>query len=188
MRTATGTIWGRLNRRRRALGRDERGVTAVEFGLLALPFFTIIAAILQTSLVFLADQVLESAVHDAARAIRTGQAQEAGFTIDNFRADVCGRLYGLFSDCGGLHVRVSEIGTFRAASVAVPVEEECEGPCEWSIPERWTPGEGRSVILVQVFYRYPVPISLGPFGMANLPDGTRLLGSSAVFQNEPFSG
>src|SRR5690606_2566182 len=79
MRTATGTIWGRLNRRRRALGRDERGVTAVEFGLLALPFFTIIAAILQTSLVFLADQVLESAVHDAARAIRTGQAQEAGF-------------------------------------------------------------------------------------------------------------
>ncbi|RYE39513.1 MAG: pilus assembly protein, partial [Hyphomicrobiales bacterium] len=56
-------------------GRDDRGVTIIEFGILALPFFTIIAAILETSLVFFAGQILDSAVQDAGRLIRTGQMQ-----------------------------------------------------------------------------------------------------------------
>jgi Flp pilus assembly protein TadG len=47
--------------RRRGFARDESGVTAIEFGLLALPFFSILGAILETSLVFLSGQVLESA-------------------------------------------------------------------------------------------------------------------------------
>ena len=53
----------------RRLVRDQRAVTAIEFGMLAFPFFAIVGAILQTSVVFLASQVLESAVHDAARTI-----------------------------------------------------------------------------------------------------------------------
>ena len=36
--------------RGRALLRDEAGVTAIEFGILALPFFTIILAIIQTAI------------------------------------------------------------------------------------------------------------------------------------------
>ncbi len=72
-----------MNVRTRTMGRfrrDEKGVTAVEFGLLSLPFFAIIGAILETSLIFMASQILDSAVNDSARLIRTGQAQAANFT------------------------------------------------------------------------------------------------------------
>ena len=55
--------------RGRRFARDERGVTAVEFGILGLPFFTIIFAILETTMVFLAGQVLDGAVEDASRLI-----------------------------------------------------------------------------------------------------------------------
>ena len=55
--------------RMRALARDERGVTAIEFGVLALPFFTVIFAILQTAIMFLASQVLDSALEDASRKV-----------------------------------------------------------------------------------------------------------------------
>jgi hypothetical protein len=192
MRERSGTLVfrqaiGWLGDRRRAFGRDEGGVTAVEFGLLALPFFSIIGAILQTSLIFLSGQVLESAVYDASRAIRTGQAQAANMTIEGFRDDICGRLYGLFADCDGLHIRVGQLSNFQSASVLEPIDKNCTAPCNWTQPEAWSPGAGKAVVLVQVFYRYPVVIPLGPLGMADLGDGRKLMGSATVFQNEPFS-
>jgi Flp pilus assembly protein TadG len=176
----------RLRRRREFLG-DDRAVTAVEFALLGVPFFAIIAAILQTSVIFLASQVLESAVNDAARQIRTGQLHQTGATMSAFRNAVCDRLYGLFPDCAGLHIRVVEVTNFQSATVVEPVDPACRAPCTWSQPESFLPGAGRSVVLAQVYYRYPVIVQLGPLGMSNLPDGTRLMGTTTVFQNEPFT-
>jgi Flp pilus assembly protein TadG len=172
----------------RRLARDEGGATAVEFGILALPFFSIVAAIMQTAMVFLASQVLESAVNDASRTIRTGQIQTAGGTIETFRTAVCDRLFGLFNNCDNLHIRVISTTQFQSATVVVPVDPVCEESCNWTIPQSFSPGVGRDVVLAQVFFRYPVIVQLGPFGMSNLGDGSRLLGAVTVFQNEPFSG
>ena len=165
--------------------QDDRGVTAVEFGLLAVPFFTIVAGILQTSVIFLATQVLESAVQDASRLIRTGQVQTAGRDIEYFRGRICDRLFSLFPDCSGLHVRVNEV-SFRNMNIDPPVDPECTSSCEWSSSEVWSPGPGKTTMMVQVYYRYPVLLQFGPLGMANLADGTRLLGTATVFENEPF--
>ena len=187
VRTVFGDLIHALFRQARRLIRDDDGVTAIEFGILAFPFFGIIGAIMQTSLVFLASQVLESAVHDASRAIRTGQAQTTSMTLEQFRTDVCGRLYGMFADCDGLHVRVNVVTNFQSATVSTPLAPSCAAPCDWTEAETFTPGAGKSVVLVQVYYRYPIIVQLGPLGMANMADGRRLMGSVAVFQNEPFS-
>ncbi len=176
-----------LQRRRKELLRDERGATAIEFALLALPFFTIVAGILQTSMIFLTGQVLESAVQDASRFIRTGQIQSQGNSLAVFRTEICGRLYGLISDCNGLHIRVTEVTNFASAATSLPVSMSCASPCNWSQTEAWTSGAGKSVMLVQVYFKYPVLIQLGPFGLANLADGQRLMGTTTVFKNEPFT-
>ena len=60
-------------RRWRLFMRDETGVTAVEFAILALPFFSIIVAIMETSVILLAGAILDSAVQDTSRVIRTGR-------------------------------------------------------------------------------------------------------------------
>jgi len=52
--------------------KDRKGVTAVEFALIATPFLAIIAALIQTFLVFFAQSVLENAVRASARQILTG--------------------------------------------------------------------------------------------------------------------
>jgi Flp pilus assembly protein TadG len=178
---------GHLFRRPATLARDERGATAVEFGLLAIPFFGIVMAILETSLIFLSGQVLESAVNDASRAIRTGQVQQTNQTIDDFRANICNRLYGLFRDCSGLHIRVVELGGFESISFVTPVDWNCETDCDWTEDETWSPGVGKSVVLVQVHYKFPVMLQVGSLGMANLPNNLRLMGTATVFQNEPFT-
>lgn len=173
-------------RRHRAFKSDEGGVTAVEFGLLAPPFFLLLGALMQTSVIFLSSEVLESAVQDAARAVRTNQVNTTGNSIADFRARICGRLYGLFGDCSGLHIRVNPVADFGATTSSPPTDPTCTSNCTWTEGERWSTGIGRDVILVQVYYRYPVIINTGPLGMANMADGTRLLTSTALFMNEPF--
>jgi Flp pilus assembly protein TadG len=164
--------------------RDTSGATAVEFALLAFPFFAIIAAILQTSVVFIASQVLESSVIDASRHVRIGEAQK--LTESAFKKRICDGLYGLFGDCQGMHLRVDTIYAFSNTKPSIPVDVSCTTNCDWTTPQTWAPGVASSVVMVQSYYRYPVPIPLGPLSIANSADGTRLIGSTYVFMNEPF--
>ena len=63
-------------RKGRGFWRNNRGATAVEFGLIALPFLGLIAGLLETGLMMFADSALDQATNRAARMIRTGQAQQ----------------------------------------------------------------------------------------------------------------
>lgn len=180
-RTFRQFITGAAKRRRRFAG-DERGVTLIEFGLLALPFFAIVGAILETALVFLASQVLDSAVHDSARLIRTGQSHAQSYTGTEYAAAICEGLYGLF-DCDQLKVNVSVVADFASATLN-PVADPDTG--NWLIVENYDDGIGSSVIVVEAYYKWPIMLNLYDFNLANLPDDTRLLSSVRLFRNEPF--
>lgn len=166
--------------------RDDSGVTAIEFGLLGLPFFAIIGAILETSLVFMASQVLDSAVGDATRQIRTGQALQAGFNVTLFKKQVCSELFGLFGDCSGLYTSVTTINDFSSFNYTPPVDYSCKSGCNWTQTEQYSPGLGNSTVFVQVYYKWPIILSIGGFDLADLGDRTRLLAAVRVFRNEPF--
>jgi Flp pilus assembly protein TadG len=171
----------------RGFARDTRGVTAIEFGLLALPFFAIVLAILETALVFMAGEIFDSAVHDANRTIMTGRAQAQNATLETFRDTVCDHTFGLFN-CDNIHIVVSPVSDFASASPPPPIASGCSAEnCRWSEDESFRPGGGSSVVLVRAYYRWPVIINFAGFGMANLPDNTRLLASVRVFRNEPFT-
>lgn len=171
------------------LRRDERGAVAIEFALLALPFFTLIFAIIETSMVFFASQILDSAVQDAGRLLRTGQAQTANYNSANFRTAVCNGTYGLFR-CANLKIKVSVVTSFTTATTTSPVGtgSNCTSTsCNWTITEAYSPGSGGDVVLVEVYYKWPMIVNLPGLNLFNLADGTRLLSSVRVFRNEPFS-
>lgn len=179
-------------RRAGALARDEKGVTMLEFAILAFPFFTLVFAILETSLIFFAGQILDSATQDASRLVRTGQAQTANYTLPNFRTAVCGRLYGLF-DCNQLKINVAPVASFTTAQTTYPIQQgnECTvsgttTTCNWKLGDQFQPGNGSEVVLVQVYYKWPTILNLPGFNFQDQPDGKRLLGAVRVFRNEPF--
>ena len=180
-----------LPRRRHGFLRDEKGATIIEFGFLAIPFFGILGAILETSVVFLSGQILDSAVQEVSRQLRTGQAQAANVTAAQFKTRVCDRLYGLFRDCDALHVEVQPLNDFTTASITPPVDWSCRkdeaNDCDWTRGETYLPGQGSDIMVVQVYYKWPVILTFGAVSLANLPDGNRLLGAVSVFRNEPFS-
>lgn len=163
--------------------RDEKGVTVIEFALLAPIFFTIVLAIMETSVMFLASQIFESAVHDTSRLIRTGQAQEQGYTLDKFRTRICDRSYGLF-DCSKIKVRVRIIADFQSTALVSPIDED---DAEWTLVEQFNAGVGKSIVVAEAYYKWDAILDMWGFNLANSADGTVLMGSARVWRNEPFS-
>lgn len=188
MNKTTPSLLGRLRmvgRRNRFIG-DERGVTMIEFGLLAVPFFAVLGAILETSLVFLAGQVLDSSVNNASRLVRTGQA--GSFTIEKFQDTICDNLYGMFSNCDQLRINVDNVSDFKSTIITSPIATPCVKDCAWVLPSKYNPGQGGSIIMVRVYYKWPVILSWPGLSLADQPDGSRLLGAVRIFRNEPFAG
>lgn len=171
--------------RGRRFSRDERGVTAIEFGILALPFFTIIFAIIETAMVFFAGQVLDSAVEDAGRMIKTGRAQAQGYDLDDFRTLMCGYTFNLF-DCSKIRIKIQTITDFSSAQITPTIQTCDQTTCTWSMTETCAPGQGRDVVQVLAYYRWPLLLNFPYFNMRNQPDNYRLLGATRAFRNEPF--
>jgi len=172
--------------RMRAFARDERGVTAIEFGILGVPFFTVIFAILQTAIMFLATQVLDSALEDASRKVRTGEA--AGYTLTQFRTLLCDSTYNLV-DCSKIQLRSEVISSFANVSSTVP--QSCNlTTCTWTANwQNFNSGNGacRNVVQISAYYRYPLIVVLPYFNLKNQPDNYRLLSAIRVFRNEPYN-
>lgn len=173
------SILGLLARRFR---RAQDGATAIEFGILGPIFFALIGASMETALVFFAGQTLDSAVHDSARLIRTGQAQQQAMSASQYRDAICGRLHNLF-DCNQLRVSVREINAFANFSTGQPLDPETG---EWTIQEQYQPGTGTSIVVVEAYYKWPTILNIPGLMTGVTADGKRLLGAARVFRNEPF--
>jgi len=166
----------------RRFGRNQDGATAVEFGLVALPFVALVFAILEVAIVFFAGQALETSVSYAARLVRTGQAQQQGFNEGQFKDQVCKILSALFDCANGLKLDVRTYKTFDQIDMSKPVDKDGNLNTNFT----YNPGKGGDIVVVRAYYEWPVVINLLGFSLANMPNGTYLLGASAAFRNEPF--
>jgi Flp pilus assembly protein TadG len=169
-------------RRGARFGKNEDGATAVEFGLVAVPFFALMFAILETAIVFFAGQLLETAVGDTGRLVRTGQAHEQGMSAEQFKAAVCTRMFSLI-DCDGLSIDVRTFPTFDSIQLGVVVDEDGELVVEDFDYQIGEPGD---IVVVKVLYQWPVIVTQLGNNLANLPNGKHVLSATTVFKNEPF--
>jgi Flp pilus assembly protein TadG len=180
--TTEGSNKRKARRIPRRFVRDERGTTAVEFGIIAVPFLALIMATLETALTFFAGQTFDTAVQNAARLIRTGQAQEQGLTADTFRTKICGQL-GAFLNCSSIYVDVRKYATFAAIDLAMPIDTDGNLKKNGYV---YQPGNGGDIVVVRAYYEWPVMVNWYGTNTANLADGNHLLAAAAAFRNEPF--
>ena len=169
---------------RRFLRRDD-GSVAVEFGLVMLPFFAVMFAIMETALVFFAGQTLETAAADASRLIMTGQAQNhsPALTKDTFKDAVCARIYGLFNCASGVYVDVRQYADFASVSMASPLDANGNLVNNFV----YQPGGPGDIVVVRLFYQWPITISLLGLNLSNMSGHNRLLVATAAFKNEPYN-
>jgi Flp pilus assembly protein TadG len=162
--------------------RHRNATTSLEFGLLAAPFVALAFATLQTGIIFLAGQTLETAAATSSRLILTGQAQTQGWSAAQFKQQVCDAITGLFNCQSSVYIDVETYSTFAAANMAVPVE----GGNFQTSDMGYNPGGPGDIVVVRVYYQYPVFMNLLGFSLSDLNGGKDLLAATAVFKNEPY--
>jgi Flp pilus assembly protein TadG len=162
--------------------RQQDGAAAVEFALVAAPFLALTFAILETAFVFFAGQTLEATAADSSRLIMTGQAQTAGYSQADFKTAVCARVYGLFDCANGMNVDVKTYTSFSAVNNTPPVTN---GQLDTS-NMGYTPGGPGCIVVVKLYYQWPIVIMMMGDNLSNLSNNKRLLVATSVFRNEPY--
>jgi Flp pilus assembly protein TadG len=174
----------------RRFARQQDGAAAVEFALIAVPFMALLFAILETALVFFAGQTLEAATADSARLVLTGQAQtgtspttgNVGYSQADFKNAVCARIASIFDCTGNIYVSVKSYSTFAQVDTSSPVTNGVFDTTKM----QYSPGTAGDIVIVQVFYQWPIYVSLLDSNLSSLNGSKRLLVATAVFRNEPF--
>jgi Flp pilus assembly protein TadG len=162
---------------------QHRASTTVEFGFLAAPFVALTFAIMQTGIIFFAGQALETAAATAARLILTGQAQTQGWTAAQFKQQVCNAITGMFNCQSGVYVDVETYSSFAAANLGMPISNGNFNASGLG----YNPGGPGDIVVVRLYYQYPVYVNLLGFNLSNLNGGLNLLAATAVFKNEPYA-
>ena len=168
----------------RRFRRNRRGSAAVEFALVAPVFFALLFAIIETAIVFFAGQVLETVTQDSARFIMTGQAQSGGYSQSQFKTYVCGKITVLFDCVNGLSIDVQSYPSFSGVSISDPID----AGKNFVPPNNYNPGAPGDIVVVRLFYRWPLFVTGLGYNIANLSGSKRLLTATAAFRNEPYGG
>lgn len=122
---------------------DRRGAVAVEFALVGLALVTLIVGIMQVGFCLYARIVLDQAAASMSRQLQTGAARAtAAAGMQNFVSmTACGALRGLL-ECGLITVKLSPVADYLNAS---------------GTPPQFDPGVSKSLMLLTVTYRSPLP-------------------------------
>ena len=174
-----------LRRVVRRFQNDDRGVYAIEFAFVSVPFFALLFAIIETAFGFWVGQVLDAGMASAARQVLTGQSQNNVAITDlaTFMSKaVCPNMPSII-DCSQVKVDVRSAASFAT----VPAwNAQADGTYDTSAftYQKTNPGD---VVVVRAVYYFPVYTSfLGAPGTVSINGHSRVLISVTTFRNEPF--
>ncbi len=161
--------------------RDNRGVAAIEFAMIALPLFIMIGGIMEMALVFLISISLEEAASAMARQIRIGNYVAPGATsassLTAFKTSLCAdiKLVPAASCLQQIQVDVRPLSNTFSSTATSPISGgsfNSSGLCFYS-------GSGGTPVLMRVYYLWPL---LTPFllnGLENVNSYTTSSGPTA---------
>jgi Flp pilus assembly protein TadG len=193
--TLADRLWRtRLPALMRRWRREESGATAVEFGIIAMPFVLLLFGLLSVCLYYFADFSMENATWQAARAVRTGQLQQStgsySGTVTNadrqqaLKQAFCNKAF-LFPDCNAKAVVIvqsnSGFGSITQPSCTT------NGVVVNQSAAAFNTGGASSVVLVTICYPWDFGGKLPMLKASNLQNGALLMQASAAFRTEPYN-
>ncbi|MGO7211947.1 TadE/TadG family type IV pilus assembly protein [Rhizobium ruizarguesonis] len=188
----------------RALARSRDGAAAIEFALLAIPYFLVIFAILETFVAFAAEELVSNGVDTMSRRMRTGQiTYNLGRTTDmnraQFRQAFCDEI-SILLRCSAsevatpskLYLDVQTFSTFSAIPTTIPKLSTDKYADINTAAFKYAPGGAGTINMVRAYYRWEIITDLvRPYITTIRPaDGSMpsqyLIVATAAFQNEQY--
>ncbi|MEB2844960.1 pilus assembly protein [Rhizobiales bacterium RZME27] len=185
----------------RRFARSQDGAAAIEFAILALPYFLIVFAILETFIAFIGEQVVSNGVEVMARKVRTGEirstsANDPAFKA-TFRTAFCNEISVMIS-CSAeeiatpkrLYIDLRSFSSYADIPTAVPRQSSAQYADLKTSDFGYSPGGAKSINMLRAYYRWPVLTDLVRPMLTSVrsSDGTGdfLIVATATFQNEDY--
>lgn len=167
-------------------GKDKDGATALEFAMVALPFFMMLFGIIGIGLYFFTIFAMENAVEQASRLIRTGQAQTVALTASGFKAQVCSLAPG-FVDCdNALQVNVKSYADLTQVTAAsFPKCLDAGG--NLANTSTYSPGGASAIVMVWACYEWTLAAQIPFIRLGDMNNGSLLIQATTIFRTEPYS-
>lgn len=189
------------------------GTAALEFAIVGPAFIALLLAVLYTALIFLAQQMLETAAQGAGRLLLTGSAQtikmangDVGMNATDFKNVICNGGSGTNAagqavtiapilptmlSCSRLTVNVTTAPAYSVASTAAPTFTYNSSGVITATGTGYNAQSGgsgqSSIVVLQLIYLWPT--GTGPLGLnlQNQPNGNRMLVASTVLTTEAYT-
>lgn len=186
------------------LFRSRDGAAAIEFAILAIPYFMIIFATIETFVAYWGEQVVANAVNTMSRDLRTGQItfgldRDSDMTEVEFRQKFCSEISVLMK-CSAteatkpeqLYLDVRSFTTFANIPKNIPrVSSDKYADIDPS-SFKFSPGGPNSINILRAYYRWKVITDLiRPYITSIRPaDGSMptdfLIVETTAFMNENY--
>jgi Flp pilus assembly protein TadG len=166
--------------------KARRGSAAVEFALVAMPFFLLTIGLAEISMIGFAQTSLDLGVSNAARQIRTGQAQMSGLGQGDIQDQICDEINNfVVLECqGNLFLDVDRFDSFVDADNAQndPIQDGEFQDAGFG----YTPGAPSDIVVVRAYYRWKILTPMFEPVFQNVSSGERILVTTMMFRNEPY--
>ncbi len=189
----------------RKLARSKDGAAAIEFAILAVPYFIIIFAIVETFVAFAAEQLVTNAVNTLGRQLRTGQITyqlnrvATDMDVAKFRRAFCDEVDILIqcseeeiSTPSKLYIDARTFASFGAIPKTIPRVSTADFADIDPTSFKFTPGGPSTINMLRAYYRWQVITDLvRPYITTIRPsDGSMptdfLIVATTAFQNENY--
>jgi Flp pilus assembly protein TadG len=191
-RTCAGTLLcdaGRKGGRSRPVGflRDRRAGAAVDFALTLFPFLIVLMVMINSALLLLAGQVLQTAATSAARLVLTGQAQNGNYTAAQFKNSICANLTVMFNCASNLYIDVESTSTSSFSSINLANPTNANGTLN-TTGFGYSLGNPGDLVIVRLIYQWPIAGSglVGALMNPVSPNNYTLV-ATVAFRNEPYT-
>lgn len=203
MSLAIGRTLARTRRFGLKIRRNEDGATAVEFAIVALPFFLLLFGVMSVCHLFFWIFTSENAVWTASRDMRTGafQTVASGGTVTGspyngktgdalkteFRNQICLKTVNPV-DCNNNSIVLVQ-STAGFSTIADP---NCKTNTNALVSDTaamaaFDAGSSSSTVLVTLCYAWGFGGKLPFFKIGTLSNGAFLIQASAAFRTEPYN-
>lgn len=163
--------------------QKRRGSAAVEFALIALPFFTLLLGLFEIGILLLVSAMIETASSGASRLIRTGQAQIEELTPNVIKTRFCSQLSVFNKDCEArTHI---DIRVVKAFSGNIAPDPMASGEFDPDVLT-FQPGVPGDFVLVRIWFEHPVITPFMAQAITRSRDKRVRLQTTLAFRNEPY--
>jgi len=162
----------------------NKASAAIEFAVIAPVFFLLLMGIIENGVLYFAGSTLQYATDNAARYVRTGQAQSANMTQAQFRTRICNDIAPLLACDTNLQIDLQAFSGYSGASFGTATDSS--GNLKSSL-NNYQPGVACNVVLLRSFYTWRVLTPVLSTFLTNMKTGYHLIAATAAFRNEPFT-